>query len=281
MRAFRLGVVLGAILLTTASVAAQDEDAAARRAFRLGQAHYDNGEFEQAAERFEEAYRLSGRPRLLFNAYLAYRDMQDLPSSARTLRRFLDETTDLPASERDQLTARLAAIERAMERQTQPPPDQTTTVGETDMGGGGTMGETGDPTEGTTGGGATGTETGGGAADGGGGFAPSPVGFVVAGVGVALGVGAIITGVMSSSDLSTLEDGCPNDVCPDDPELRDAQSRGETLAVVTDVLWISGLVALAAGVTLIFVLQEGDDASASAGVACTHRGCFGTLQGRF
>lgn len=286
MVSYRLAVVFFALATLISSVAAAQDanDAAARRAFRLGQAHYENGEFEQAAQQFEEAYRLSGRARLLYNAYLAYRDMQDLPNSARTLRRFLDESTDLPASERDQLTARLAAIERAMERQTAPPPDESTTTGETDMGGepdeaanttdtSTTTASTG-PTGTTT---STSTTTG-----GGGGFNPSPVGFVVAGAGAALGIAAIITGVMSSSDLSTLESECPNDLCPDDPALRDAQSRGETLALVTDVLWVTGVVAIAAGVTLIFVLQEGgDDDSPTAGMACTPQGCFGAVQGRF
>lgn len=297
MVSYRLAVVFCALatLISSAASAQDANDAAARRAFRLGQAHYENGEFEQAAQQFEEAYRLSGRARLLYNAYLAYRDMQDLPNSARTLRRFLDESTDLPASERDQLTARLAAIERAMERRTAPPPDESTTTGETDMGGEpdettdttattttASSGTTDTTTATTTTSTSTTTSTGGGTTDDGGGFNPSPVGFIVAGAGAALGIAAIITGVMSSSDLSTLENECPNDLCPDDPALRDAQSRGETLALVTDVLWVTGVVAIAAGVTLIFVLQEGgDDDSPTAGMACAPEGCFGAVQGRF
>lgn len=297
MVSYRLAVVACAFATLVSSIAvAQDaNDAAARRAFRLGQAHYENGEFGEAAEQFEEAYRLSGRARLLYNAYLAYRDMQDLPNSARTLRRFLDETADLPASERDQLTARLGAIERAMERQTAPPPDESTTTGETGMGeqepvettatstttSTTSTGEDTTATTTTTTAGSTSTSTTGGTTDDGGGFNPSPVGFIVAGVGAALGIGAIITGVMSSSELSTLEGRCPDDMCPDEPELRSAQSNGSTLALVTDVLWVTGVVAIAAGVTLIFVLQDGGDESASAGMACTHEGCFGTVQGRF
>lgn len=281
MASFRFALALVALSslgawCTAAEAQDPEDDAAARRAFRLGEAHYANGEFAQAAEQFEEAYRLSGRPRLMFNAYLAYRDMQDLPNSARTLRRFLDETEDLPAGERDQLTARLAAIERAMEQSGAGTTDGSTT-GSEDTGDAGT-----DTSESDTSTGSTGSDTATPpATGGGGGFSPSPVGFVVAGAGVALGVAAIITGVMSSSDLSTLEERCSNDVCPDDPELRDAHSRGQTLALVTDVFWISGVVALGAGVALIFALQEGGDDSASAGMGCTPEGCFGTVQGRF
>ena len=71
------------------------------------------------------------------------------------------------------------------------------------------------------------------------------------------------------------------DRCPDDPELRDAQSRGAMLATVTDVLWITGAVAIAAGVTLVFVLQDDSGSEASAGMACTPDGCFGSVRGTF
>lgn len=259
---------------------AQTDESAGRRAFRLGQAHYENGEFAEAAAQFEEAYRLSGRARLLYNAYLAYRDMQDLPNSARTLRRFLQEGTDLSASERDQLQARLEAIERVMaESAAEPSEPQPTTQPQTETQPVATTAQT-PPVATPTAGGEVTVEPAP-VRDGGGGFSPSPVGFIVGGAGVALVVGAIVTGVMSSGDLSTLEERCPMDRCPDDPELRDAQSRGATLATVTDVLWITGAVAIAAGVTLVFVLQDDSGSEASAGMACTPDGCFGSVRGTF
>jgi hypothetical protein len=107
------------------------------------------------------------------------------------------------------------------------------------------------------------------------------VGFIVGGVGVALGVGAIVTGVMTDSDLSTLAAQCPNGNCPDDPALRDAQSRGSTLAAVTDALWVTGAVAVGVGVALIFALQEGGASNTSAAATCTPDGCFGALSTRF
>lgn len=244
---------------------AQGDEAAARQHFRLGQAHYENGQFPQAAHEFEEAYRLSGRARLLYNAYLAYRDMQDLPNSARTLRQFLDESTDLESSERDQLQARLTAIDAAIARQQTSMREETPTQAE--------------PTSTSTT--SAGSEPASAQPSGGGGFNPSPVGFVVGGVGVALEVVAIITGVMASSDHATLVSECPNSVCPDRQDLRDAQSRGSTLALVTDVMWATGLAAIAAGVTLLFVLQDGSGESPQAGVACSPEGCIGTVQGRF
>jgi tetratricopeptide (TPR) repeat protein len=282
---------LGAGPLSERAAAQDDDDSGARRAFRLGQAHYENGEFEEAAAQFEEAYRLSHRGRLMYNAYLAYRDMQDLPNSARALRTFLAETTDLPSNERDQLQARLAAIERALASQSAAPPDTSTSQGETGMGGTGGTG-TGDSGTGDTGAGTgdtgTGSSTGSGdtspgpSSGGGGGFNPSPVGFIVGGVGAALIITGIIVGALSGDDLAMLQDACaPDGLCPDTQALRDAQSRGSSMALAGDVLWITGVVALAAGITLIFVLQDDSSDSASAGMACSPEGCFGTVQGRF
>lgn len=271
---FALGVVL--VMATsgfTGSAYAQTDEAAARQHFRLGQAYYENGQFEEAAREFESAYRMSGRSRLLYNAYLAYRDMQDLPNSARTLRQFLAETTDIEAAERDQLQARLVAIDAAIARSQTSMPRETPTQTETQAQGS----ETG--STGTTG--ATATATTEPSTSSGGGFNPSPVGFIVGGVGVALGIGAIITGVMSSSDLSTLQAECPGGMCPDDQALRDAHSRGQTLAVVTDVLWVTGVVALATGVALIFALQEGGGGETTAGLGCTPEGCLGTVRSSF
>jgi hypothetical protein len=232
-------------------------DAEARRRFRTGQAHYQNGEFPEAAADFEEAYRLSHRSRLLFNAYLAYRDMQDLPNSARALRQFLQEDQDVVPSEREQLQARLAAIDRALA-------GGQSTMPSGPAGPSGPSGPSVTPA-GTSGGGL------------------SPVGFIVGGIGIALGLAAIAPGLLSTDDYNLLTMQCSSSLrCDDDPMLREARTRGEMLAIVTDVLWITGAAALVAGVVLIFALTEGgESAPASAGLACTNDGCYGAVRTRF
>lgn len=261
----RVGSVLAGALLAwlciPQGVQAQDDEAAARQHFRLGTAYYENGQFPEAAREFEEAYRLSHRPRLLYNAYLAYRDMQDLPSSARTLRQFLAESTDLEQTERDQLQARLTAIDAALARQQTSMPPDSTPPAETPST------QASDPPAD--------------ASPASGGFHPSPVGFVIGGVGVALEVAAIITGVLSSADYATLSSQCSNGICPDRQDLRDAQSRGQMLATLTDVLWVSGVVAIGVGVALIFALQEGGEPSTTADVSCGPTGCYGVVRTRF
>jgi hypothetical protein len=302
-----LATLIVALLATPCG--AQDTDSAARRAFRLGEANYQNGEFAEAGRLFEEAHRLSGRARLLYNAYVAYRDAQDMANSARVLRMFLTESTDLEASERDQLTARLAAIERVLAQggggSTTAGATTTSSTGATTSSGSGTTTtprETTTTTTTSTTPTSTSTSTdtsssstaaardtstssstttaSASAESSGGGFNPSPVGFIVGGVGVAMVVAGIVTGVMASGHASTLSSMCPDGICSED--LRDERDEGQSLAIATDVLLIGGLVAVAAGTTLIFVLQDSpSEASVSASAMCTGDGCYGSVGGRF
>jgi Flp pilus assembly protein TadD len=57
---------------------------------------YDRGRFDEARARFEKAYQLSGKPRLLFNIGQCYR-LAGKPSDAvRTFRAFLRQEPSAP-----------------------------------------------------------------------------------------------------------------------------------------------------------------------------------------
>jgi tetratricopeptide (TPR) repeat protein len=92
-------------------------DAKARGHFRLGREYYEQGRFADAAKEFEVAYGLSGRGSLLFNVYLAYRDAQDTKNAARALRGYLAAVPN--ATDRDHLTARLAALDAILAEEEQ------------------------------------------------------------------------------------------------------------------------------------------------------------------
>src|SRR5688500_8532502 len=95
-------------LMAPSLVLAQGGDDEARRHFRLAEAHYANASFEEAAREFEEAYRLSQRPQLLYNIYLAYRDAADIDHAADALRRYLELVPDAEGAA--MLRGRLAAL---------------------------------------------------------------------------------------------------------------------------------------------------------------------------
>lgn len=282
---------------TASRVSAQTEsdDDAARRHFRLGQAHYENGEFAEAATEFDEAYRLSQRPQLLYNIYVAYRDAGDMPHAARALRSYL-ELVENPENGA-QLRARLVAMERVLgssgtttttDTTTDTATDTTSTdTTSTDTSASDTATDTtstatsSDTTSSsdTTTSSSSDTESGGGS---GGGFGSSPVGWIVGGVGAAAMIAGIVTGVMALDAQSTLDNQCGPDhhSCP--AGFESTQSTGQALGAATDGLLIGGGVALAAGVVLLFLLTDGGASDAPpVSASCGPTGCSAFVQGSF
>lgn len=66
----------------------------ARAHFNTGQAYYEHGRYADAAREFEEAYRLSSRPVLLYNMGKAYDAANDFARALDAYQRFLDAVTE-------------------------------------------------------------------------------------------------------------------------------------------------------------------------------------------
>jgi tetratricopeptide (TPR) repeat protein len=98
-------------------------------------------------------------------------------------------------------------------------------------------------------------------------YGPWP--YVLGGTGAALLGTSLVTGLMAKSKANELDRECDGDVC--DESLQGTRDSAESLALATDVLWISGLVIAGAGVTL-FILDANDDEAGTA----VQAGCFGT-----
>lgn len=91
------------------------------------------------------------------------------------------------------------------------------------------------------------------------------IGWVTAGVGGALLVGAAASLVVRQNALSQVQGSCPGyQNCP--TSLGSAESQGQTASVLFDVLGPVGLVAAGVGLTLIFTTRP---ASPSAGLVVT------------
>lgn len=114
--AFWLGAPVASALPDAPSAA---EDAKARELFREGDRAYAEARYEDALARFEEAYRLSPRPRLLFNIGNALERLGQLADAADALERYLP---DAKPNELDVLQKRIdnlrkrAAEKRARDR---------------------------------------------------------------------------------------------------------------------------------------------------------------------
>lgn len=287
-------VLLPATTHAQAAASAADTEEQARAHFRLGRAHYDNGNFAQAGIEFEEAYRISQRAALLYNIYLAYRDANDTRKAADALRKYLQLEEGI--ENRGQLESRLAALDRALATEAQqpaaaapapaatpaaaptaaplqpvtaapevaPPPPETQPAPEA------ATAET--PSRAKP-------------------FPLLPV--ILMGTGGAMMATSIVTGLMTMSKHSELDDA--KQACTRDgtcalldservAELNDVKSSGQTLATVTDSLLFGGLAVAGAGVVLLLIDSSaaGESApSAAAGVACLPGACRATLRASF
>jgi tetratricopeptide (TPR) repeat protein len=236
---------------------AADEEA--RRAFRVAQAHYENGDFDEAAAGFEEAYRLSRRPDLLYNVYLAHRDAQRTREAADALERYLNEAPDVGAH--DRLRARLERMRAALAQESEATVDGASADGTNDV--------ADDATDEVSGPNADRVDEGG---------SDLPVSaLVVGGAGAALLIASAVTGLLTMSQQSELEDACPTRTgC--DPGLEDTADGGKTLAVVTDVLWVTGLAAIGTATALLLWTDDEPSDAQAAGLGCDPGGCMGFLR---
>lgn len=92
------------------------DDERARAHFHAGESYFAQGRYADAAEQFDEAYRLSGRAPLLANASVAFERAGNLPMAIERLEAFLasdapevESTRVTSATRLESLRARLAA----------------------------------------------------------------------------------------------------------------------------------------------------------------------------
>jgi hypothetical protein len=272
-------IIAVALTCIAKTASAQSDDEEARRHFRLGEAHYANGSFTEAAREFDEAYRLSQRPQLLYNVYVAYRDAGMVEEATRALREYLTRMPDAEGA--SNLRARLTAMERTLEERrgstgtgTEPPPDESesTSTGaepENESTGASPDGTSDDDADAATS-----------SSEGG----KGTIGWVIAGVGGALVIGGAIAGGLALGSQGALQSNCPDHVCPPGYDYEGEISSGRTLAVTADILVITGAVAIVGGVVLALILGSGggsDEASVAehASIACGPTGCVALLGG--
>ncbi len=80
--------------------------------FELGSAYFHDGKFREAIVEFEEAWRLAGRPHVLYNLALCYERLYEPEKVAEYLRQYLK--LELAADEREAVSKWLERTEAAM-----------------------------------------------------------------------------------------------------------------------------------------------------------------------
>lgn len=235
-------------MTSTAPAITPEADTESRRHYRVGLAHYQNGDFTEAAAEFEQAYSYAPHPELLYNLYLAYRDAGDVEGAARSLRGYL-ERSEHPDQE-ETLRGRLATLDRQ--------------VAELHARDASTPTPTPTPTPAATSGSA---------------IASSPVGFIVGGVGLAAILGAVVVAVVADQTRASLESRCgpARDACP--AGFESDRDTGQALSITADVLGIGGGVVLGVGIALVFAIDGREPPPVSA--SCGPTGCMAVLGGRF
>jgi tetratricopeptide (TPR) repeat protein len=228
----------------TSMVAAQSDDERAHGHFLAGRSYMDQGRYEDAAEQFQESYRLSERPELLLNAALAFERAAMFGEAAEVLDRWLSVTPEDHPDRRTVTTRAESLRERAESGQT-----EQVDEGELEA----LVDESEAETDSSLADAAAASDGG----DGGGGIGGlGIIGIITAGVGVALGAAAIGTGVAAHGTYGDLMDSCPGGACS--PDRQSDIDSGKSLATVSTVLTPIAVVLAAVGVTLLILDLSSD-----------------------
>jgi tetratricopeptide (TPR) repeat protein len=276
---FLISTVLAWSAVSGAFAQSDFDDQRARSHFEAGTSYFQESRFEDAAREFQEAYRLSQRSMLLINIGLSFGHALKFDEAITAYQKYLETEPD--AANRSEIEARIEHL-RKMSQQVRVAEEQESTEvpDETDQpqelvesepverqSERSEQSEVARPT-------ASSSES----ENGGGSILP----WVIGGIGVALIAAGSVTGALTLSQQSELDDTCSETrLCP--PSESDNIDTAQTLALVTDILLGTGIAALVTGAVLLLVMDgdaDSDDQTETA-FACSADGCLGTARLRF
>ncbi len=216
--------VVAALFVTSATARAGADDEAAKVHFLSGQAYYDQANYQDALREFNEAYRISNRPALLYNVALCHERLEHYAEAIAALEQYLVRSPD--ADDRVTVESR---IKNLRERRDHAAPPAPSTVVAPPVA-----------------------------------VAAPPVAdvrprkrvatWVVGGLGLGLLVGTLASGIIAKERFDSLKSDCGGFTCDTAkvPDAASRQSAGKTAAVATDVMWPVGTVAVLVAVVLYF-----------------------------
>ncbi len=295
-RALRAFAQLFALLCSLSSVSAAHAQAPAESAsaesearahFKLGEAYYNTGKFADAAHEFDEAYRISRRPALLYNMYLADRDAGRVQAAAEALDAYLRAMPDDPRA--DSLRVRLQALRQASADRSAADAANAANAGDAKPAQHAARNDTETA--------ATKPDTNAASAVSAPAAKPRPASLVLpiafwGGAGALL-IGAGLTQWLAANKHDDLQKLCPAGDCTKAGAAADhrgsqLQSQGKTFVTASYVLLAGGIVSAAVGTGLYFLTgrkpsqTEASTAPAtSAALECGAERCVATLRGAF
>ena len=217
-----------------------EDDERAKAHFLAGESYYDQASYTDALREFNEAYRISKRPALLYNIARCFEALEQYDDAVHMLERYLQE--DPQTTDRESVETRIKNLKQreAAQKKATPPPAPAPAA------------PVKPATTATTATTAAATRTSA--------AAPAPhrkrlYTWIVGGVGVAALAAALGTGVASQLSYNDLSSKCSGNVC-NPATVPNAQSKidsGKKLALATDILVPVGAAAVATGVVLFFV----------------------------
>lgn len=270
-RALRIAVITGAVLAGGLSPllvrAQQSDDERARAHFLAGRSYMEQARYDDAAEQFHEAYRLSHRAEMLLNASIAYERALRFDEAQSALERYLEVAPDV--DDRATLEERLRRLRQLRERAA-----AVTAGAEPEE----REAETESATEGVPGSHRDGEASGGLATI----DELGTVGIVVGGAGAVALIAALVTGILAHDQYQSLEERCGPDgrACPLGSQ--GDIDAGSGLALTSTVTTFTGLALVAAGAAVLVVDLTSNDSRGERHEARLGIGAGGLiLEGRF
>jgi tetratricopeptide (TPR) repeat protein len=228
-RALALVAVVGGVAAPASALTEDEERAKAH--FLAGQSYYEQASYADALKEFNEAYRISKRPPLLYNIARCYESMEQLDKAIEALQMYLQVSPN--ADDRIAIESRIKNLQdrQAAKKEAPPPPTTPQPV-------------TPPPTPAAV--------------------SPTPTvtaaparprhhlyTWVLGGVGIGALGAALGTGITSQLDYNDLNGKCMSNVC--NPSLRNEASTGKSLSLATDILWPVGAALVVTSVALFII----------------------------
>ena len=248
------------------------DDEGARGHFQVAQALFQTGRYVEAGAEFVQAYDLSHRSEMLFNAFVAYRDGADLERAVGALRRYLE--VEPAADGVEQLRARLARMQARVAGQAELETERRSALA--------AQAEAERQRQGALARAAAERQR---ADEASTASAETRQAWVVTAAGGGLLLASGVLALVAKSRVDSLDAHCPHNRCGDGVDLSAERNHARRAVIATDALWMTGAVVAGVGFVLLLTADSSDAAEEAnpnaVGAFCDGHGCAASYRRAF